>query len=30
MKKREGKYGDFWGCSGYGIKEDQCKNTRKF
>lgn len=29
MKKREGKYGDFWGCTGYGIKEDQCKNTRK-
>jgi len=29
MKKRTGKYGEFWGCSGYGIKDDQCKNTAK-
>ncbi|CUB06656.1 UvrD-helicase domain-containing protein [Marinomonas fungiae] len=29
MKKRNGKYGEFWGCSGFGIKEDQCKNTEK-
>lgn len=29
MKKRSGKYGDFWGCTGYGIKNDQCKNTAK-
>jgi DNA helicase-4 len=29
MKKRTGKYGDFWGCSGFGIKNDQCKNTAK-
>lgn len=30
MRKRQGKYGEFWGCSGYGIKEDSCRNTRKF
>lgn len=30
MKKRQGKFGDFWGCSGYGIKNDQCTNTSKF
>ncbi len=29
MKLRNGKYGDFWGCSGYGIQDDQCRNTRK-
>lgn len=29
MKLRAGKYGKFWGCTGYGIKEDQCKNTRR-
>jgi DNA helicase-4 len=29
MKRRQGKYGDFWGCSGYGIKDDQCRNTAK-
>ncbi|WP_411992084.1 UvrD-helicase domain-containing protein [Agarivorans sp. DSG3-1] len=29
MKKRTGKYGEFWGCSGYGIENDQCKNTVK-
>ncbi|MDA7746011.1 UvrD-helicase domain-containing protein [Psychromonas sp.] len=27
MRLREGRYGKFWGCSGYGIKNDQCKNT---
>ncbi|GGF84291.1 UvrD-helicase domain-containing protein [Alteromonas lipolytica] len=27
MKRRNGKFGEFWGCSGYGIMEDQCKNT---
>ncbi|WP_065187513.1 UvrD-helicase domain-containing protein [Shewanella woodyi] len=27
MKLRIGKFGQFWGCSGYGIKDDQCKNT---
>lgn len=27
MKKRSGKFGDFWGCSGYGIKDDQCTHT---
>lgn len=30
MRLREGRYGKFWGCSGYGIKNDQCTNTRKF
>lgn len=30
MKLREGKYGKFWGCTGYGIKDDQCRNTRKY
>jgi DNA helicase IV len=30
MKKRQGKFGEFWGCSGYGIKNDQCTNTSKF
>lgn len=29
MKLRESKSGKFWGCSGFGIKDDQCKNTRK-
>lgn len=29
MRKRQGKYGEFWGCSGYGIDEDPCRNTRK-
>lgn len=27
MKKRQGKFGEFWGCSGYGIKDDQCSHT---
>lgn len=29
MKLKEGKYGKFWGCTGYGIKDDQCRNTTK-
>ncbi|MDN2662643.1 UvrD-helicase domain-containing protein [Psychromonas sp. 14N.309.X.WAT.B.A12] len=29
MKLRSGKYGEFWGCTGYGIKDDQCKHTAK-
>jgi DNA helicase IV len=29
MKKRDGKFGPFWGCTGYGLKEDQCNNTRR-
>ena len=29
MKLRDSKYGKFLGCSGYGLKTDQCKNTRK-
>jgi DNA helicase-4 len=29
MKRREGKFGEFWGCSGYGIKDDQCKQTSR-
>jgi DNA helicase-4 len=27
MRRRNSKYGEFWGCSGYGIKDDQCTNT---
>lgn len=30
MKLRDGKFGHFWGCTGYGIKDDQCKHTRKY
>lgn len=29
MKIRNGKFGQFWGCTGYGIKDDQCKHTSK-
>ena len=29
MKKRKGKFGEFWGCSGYGIVGDQCKNRER-
>jgi DNA helicase-4 len=29
MKLRKGKYGEFWGCSGYGVKSDQCSNTAR-
>jgi len=29
MKLRDGKFGKFWGCSGYGISDDQCKHTEK-
>lgn len=29
MKLRHGKDGEFWGCTGYGINNDQCKNTNK-
>ena len=29
MKLREGKFGNFWGCTGYGNKNDQCKNTKR-
>lgn len=30
MRLREGKFGKFWGCSGYGVKGDQCSNKRKY
>ncbi len=30
MRLREGRYGKFLGCSGYGIKDDQCTHTRKY
>lgn len=30
MKLREGKFGKFYGCTGYGVKSDRCKNTRKY
>lgn len=29
MKIRQGKFGEFWGCSGYGITQDQCTHTVK-
>lgn len=29
MNIKEGKFGKFWGCTGYGSPDDQCKNTRK-
>ncbi len=29
MKRRNGRFGEFWGCTGYGIPGDQCKNTWK-
>lgn len=29
MRVRNGKFGQFLGCSGYGIRDDQCRNTRK-
>lgn len=29
MKKRAGKYGSFWGCSGFSLSQDSCKNTQK-
>ncbi|MBQ3678884.1 MAG: topoisomerase DNA-binding C4 zinc finger domain-containing protein [Succinivibrio sp.] len=28
MVKRAGKYGKFWGCSGFGLEKDRCDNTR--
>lgn len=28
MKLSNGKFGQFLGCTGFGIKDDQCKNTR--
>ena len=29
MKLRDGKYGKFWGCSGFGLSEDSCKHTER-
>lgn len=29
MKIRAGKFGQFLGCTGYGINDDQCKNTNR-
>lgn len=29
MKERNGTFGKFLGCSGYGIPDDQCRNTRR-
>lgn len=29
MKLRNGKFGHFWGCSGYGLPHDSCRQTRK-
>lgn len=30
MHIRNGQFGKFWGCSGYGLKEDRCKNKERF
>lgn len=30
MKLREGRFGKFWGCSGYASAEDQCTNTGRY
>ncbi|WP_232364554.1 UvrD-helicase domain-containing protein [Salinimonas lutimaris] len=27
MKRRQGRRGEFWGCSGYGLKSDPCRYT---
>jgi DNA helicase-4 len=29
MKLRDGRFGKFWGCSGYGLRKDRCRNTWK-
>ncbi|PRD14003.1 UvrD-helicase domain-containing protein [Pantoea coffeiphila] len=29
MRERESRFGKFWGCSGYGLKEDQCTHKSK-
>ena len=29
MSIREGKFGKFWGCTGFGSPDDKCKNIRK-
>ena len=29
MVIRSGQFGQFWGCTGYGIKDDKCKNTSR-
>ena len=29
MRLRKGRFGEFLGCSGYGISSDRCSNTRK-
>lgn len=29
MRLRKGRFGQFWGCSGYGIKDDRCTYTEK-
>ena len=30
MMLREGQYGRFWGCTGYGVKDDQCDYTESY
>lgn len=30
MKLREGKFGKFWGCTGYANRDDQCKYKRQY
>lgn len=29
MKRRKSEYGEFWGCSGYGLKENKCTHISK-
>jgi DNA helicase-4 len=29
MRLREGRFGQFWGCSGYGRKDDKCTHTEE-
>ena len=30
MRIRESQFGKFWSCSGFGIKDDQCKYTERY
>ena len=29
LRLREGRFGKFWGCSGYGVKDDKCSYTTR-
>lgn len=30
LKLREGRYGQFYGCSGYGLPDDACTFTKNY